>query len=144
MAIEVFDLLSIARAEGKRKRIFNTSRLHAWVNVYPKTGDKDDMHCHNADQTFCVLEGECTMHFPDGGKAVLRPGMVATIQGGSFYQLENTGNIPMVLMGNRSGSQDAIKHINYETREDIKQLFNDGPLHVTEETKQFFQKNKDD
>ena len=98
MAIEVFDLLSIARAEGKRKRIFNTSRLHAWVHVYPKTGDKDDMHCHNADQTFCVLEGECTMHFPDGGKAVLRPGMVATIQGGSFYQLENTGNIPMVLM----------------------------------------------
>jgi len=144
MAIEVFDLLSIARAEGKRKRIFNTSRLHAWVHVYPKTGDKDDMHCHNADQTFCVLEGECTMHFPDGGKAVLRPGMVATIQGGSFYQLENTGNIPMVLMGNRSGSQDAIKHINYETREDIKQLFNDGPLHVTEETKQLFQKNKDD
>lgn len=29
------------------------------------------MHCHNADQTFYVIEGECTMHFPDGGKAVM-------------------------------------------------------------------------
>jgi hypothetical protein len=64
--------------------------------------------------------------------------MVATIQGGSFYQLENSGKIPMVLMGNRSGPQDAIKHINYETRKDIKHLFQDGPLSVTEETKEFF------
>jgi hypothetical protein len=82
------------------------------------------------------------MHFPDGGKAVLRPGMVATIQGGSFYQLENTGNIPMVLMGNRSGPQDAIKHINYETRKDIKHYFQGGPLPVTEETKEFFHEKK--
>ncbi len=144
MAVEIFDLLKIAHEEGKRKRIFNTERLHAWVHVYPKTGDKDDMHCHNADQTFCVLEGECTMNFPDGGKAVLKPGMVATIQGGSFYQLENTGTIPMVLMGNRSGPQDAIKHINYETRKDIKHYFHEGPLPVTEETKQFFQEKKPD
>ena len=97
------------------------------------------MHCHNADQTFCVLEGECTMHFPDGGKAVLKPGMTATIQGGSFYQLENTGTIPMVLMGNRSGPQEVIKHINYETRKDIKHVFQNGPLAVTEETKEFFE-----
>jgi len=42
MAVEIFDLLKIAHEEGKRKRIFNTERLHAWVHVYPKTGDKDD------------------------------------------------------------------------------------------------------
>ncbi len=85
-------------------------------------GDKDDMHCHNADQTFYVIDGECTMHFPDGGKAVMKPGMVATITGGSFYQLENTGAGPMVLMGNRSGPSEAIQHINYELRKDIKTL----------------------
>jgi mannose-6-phosphate isomerase-like protein (cupin superfamily) len=125
MAIEIFDLLKIAHEEGKRKRIFNTQRLHAWVHVYQNTGDKDDMHCHNADQTFCVLEGECTMHFPDGGKAVLGPGMVATITGGSFYQLENTSNGPMILMGNRSGPSEAIQHINYALRKDIKKLSRD-------------------
>jgi hypothetical protein len=32
------------------------------------------MHCHNADQTFCVREGECTMHFPDGEKPCSDPG----------------------------------------------------------------------
>ena len=57
---------------------------------YPNPGNKDDMHCHNADQTFYVIEGECTMRFPDGGSAVLKPGMAALITGGSSYQLENT------------------------------------------------------
>jgi mannose-6-phosphate isomerase-like protein (cupin superfamily) len=80
------------------------------------------MHCHNADQSFYVIEGECTMHFPDGGAAVLKPGMAATITGGSFYQLENTGTDAMVLMGNRSGPSEAIKHINYELRRDLKEL----------------------
>ena len=65
------------------------------------------------------MRGE-TMHFPDGGKAVLKPGMAALITGGSFYMLENTGNGPMILMGNRSGNQDNIKHINYETRKDLR------------------------
>ena len=60
------------------------------------------------------------MYFPDGGKAVLTPGMVALINGGSFYQLENSGDFPMVLMGNRSGSQDTIQHINYETGKNLR------------------------
>jgi mannose-6-phosphate isomerase-like protein (cupin superfamily) len=122
MPIEIMDMVKMARDEGKRKKIFNTKKLHAWLHVYPKPGDKDDMHCHNADQTFYVIDGECTMHFPDGGKAVMKPGMVATITGGSFYQLENTGTGPMVLMGNRSGPSEAIQHINYELRKDIKTL----------------------
>ncbi|HWP56968.1 MAG TPA: cupin domain-containing protein [Candidatus Acidoferrales bacterium] len=122
MPIEIYDLVEMAQRDKKRKRIFNTQRFHAWLHVYPHPGDKDDMHCHNADQTFYVIEGECTMHFPDGGKAVLKPGMVATITGGSFYQLENTGSGAMVLMGNRSGPAEAVKHINYDLRRDIKEL----------------------
>ena len=103
MTINIVDMVQMARDEGKRKVIFNTQRLHAWLHVYPEPGDKDDMHCHNADQTFYVIEGECTMRFSDGGKSVLTPGMAATITGGSFYQLENSGSGAMVLMGNRSG-----------------------------------------
>ena len=122
MPIEVFDMIKMAKEEGTRKKIFNTNRFHSWLHVYPKPGDKDDMHCHNADQTFYVIDGECTMHFPDGGKAVMKPGMAATITGGSFYQLENTGPDAMVLMGNRCGASEAIQHINYELRKDLKSL----------------------
>jgi mannose-6-phosphate isomerase-like protein (cupin superfamily) len=122
MPVEIVDTVKLANDLRKRKVIFNTPRFHAWVHYYPNAGDKDDMHCHNADQTFYVIEGECTMHFPDGGKAVMKPGMVALITGGSFYQLENTGNGPMVLMGNRSGPSEAIQHINHDLRQDIKKL----------------------
>lgn len=121
MPIEIIDMVDFAHKEQRRKEIFNTKRFHAWMHYY-KPGHKDDMHCHNADQTFYVIDGECTMHFPDGGKAVMTPGKVATITGGSFYQLENTGTGPMVLMGNRSGPSEAIQHINYELRKDIKTL----------------------
>jgi mannose-6-phosphate isomerase-like protein (cupin superfamily) len=120
MTIEIIDTLDVARREKKRTVVMNTRKLHAWVHYYPTPGDKDDMHCHNADQTFYVIEGECTMRFPDGGAAVLTPGKAALIRGGSFYQLENTGPGPMIMMGTRSGSQDDIKHINYETRKDLR------------------------
>ena len=56
----------------------------------------------------------------DGGKAVLDPGMAALITGGSFYMLENSGDGPMIMMGNRSGNQNNIKHINYDTRKDLR------------------------
>ena len=122
MPVEIVDMVKTAHELRKRKVLLNTPRFHAWVHYYPHPGDRDDMHCHNADQTFYVIDGECTMHFPDGAKAVMKPGIAAMIQGGSFYQLENTGNGPMVLMGNRSGPQEAIQHINYDLRKDIKQL----------------------
>lgn len=120
MSIEIIDTLEVAKREKKRTVVMNTRKLHAWVHYYPKPGDHDDMHCHNADQTFYVIEGECTMRFPDGGAAVLTPGKAALIRGGSFYRLENSGLGPMIMMGTRSGSQDDIKHINYETRKDLR------------------------
>jgi len=119
MPIEVMDMPKMARQHGKRKVIFNTNRFHAWLHVYPKPGDADDMHCHNADQTFYVIEGECTMHFPDGGKAVMTPGMVATITGGSFYQLENSGAGPMVMLGHHGRPSQDMKTILYETRKEL-------------------------
>jgi len=122
MAIRVLHALNRLHETKKREVIHNTSKIHTWLHCYATPGDKDDMHCHNADQTFYVLEGECTMHFPDGGEAVLTPGMIALIHGGDFYQLENTGTGPMMLIGHRSGPSEAIKHINYELRKDLKEL----------------------
>jgi mannose-6-phosphate isomerase-like protein (cupin superfamily) len=94
---------------------------------YYKPGQKDEMHCHNADQTFYVIDGECTMTFPDGGKAVLKAGQAALITGGSFYRLENTGSGPMIMMGNRSGPAEKIQIISYETRKDIRQQVQQDP-----------------
>jgi len=120
MGIEVIDLVNMGHQEKRRKNVFNTPRFHAWMHYY-KPGQKDDMHCHNADQTFVVLEGECTMSFPDGGMVTLKPGQAALITGGSFYQLENTGDGPMIMMGNRSGPAEKIQIIDYVTRKDIRQ-----------------------
>lgn len=122
MAIRVMDVIERAHETMKREVIHNTSKIHTWIHVYPQPGDIDDMHCSNEDQSFYVMEGQCTMHFPDGGKAVMKPGMIALIHGGDFYQLENTGDGPMILLGNRSGPHGATKHINYELRKDIKEL----------------------
>jgi mannose-6-phosphate isomerase-like protein (cupin superfamily) len=120
MAINIVDTLKLARETKKRTKIMDTRKMHAWVHYYPNPGDHDDLHCHPGDQTFLCLDGECTMSFQDGGKAVMKPGMVALIEGGSFYRLENTGSGPMILMGTRTGPSSANKHINYETGKDIK------------------------
>ncbi len=122
MAIRVLHALDRLHETKKREVIHNTSKIHTWLHCYPKPGDKDDMHCHNGDQTFFCLEGECTMHFPDGGKSVMTPGMIALIHGGDFYQLENTGDGPMYLIGHRSGRSEDNKHVNYEMRKDINAL----------------------
>ena len=120
MPIKVVDLKEMAQAEKpKRTVLINGPRLHAWFHPYLAPGQKDEMHCHNQDQTFYCIEGECTMHFPDGTKSVLTPGMVALITGGSFYQLENTGTGPMILMGNRSGSSEGTQTIGYESRQEL-------------------------
>ena len=109
MPIEIYDTRKFAHEAKRRKNVFDTSRFHAWIHYY-KVDQQDEMHCHNQDQTFQIVEGECTMSFPDGGKAVLGPGSLATITGGSFYQLHNTGGKPLVMIGTRSGSvKDTVK-----------------------------------
>ncbi len=120
MPIKVVDLVDMAgQPDAQRTPLINGPHFHAWFHIYKRPGQHDEMHCHNADQTFYCIEGECTMHFPDGGKAVLTPGKVALITGGSFYQLENTGSGKMVMLGVRSVSQEAAQTISYETRKEI-------------------------
>jgi mannose-6-phosphate isomerase-like protein (cupin superfamily) len=120
MPIKVVDLKEMARQpKPKRQVLINGPRLHAWFHPYLEPGQKDEMHCHNQDQTFICLEGECTMRFLDGSKEVLGPNMVAVITGGSFYQLENTGSGQMVLMGCRSGSVEDTQTISHATRKEL-------------------------
>ncbi len=120
MAIEIVDVPGLGREARKRKVIMNTRKMHAWEHYLAKPGDGTDMHCHPGDQTFICLEGECTMRFPDGGEAVMKPGVVALIEGGSFYQLVNTNDGPTVLMGTRTGPNGSNQHINFESREDVR------------------------
>jgi len=114
MAIEILDTLKLAREKKKRTVVMDTKKMHAWVHYYPNPGDKDDMHCHPGDQTFMCLDGECTMSFPDGGKAVMKPGVVALIQGGSFYQLENTGSGPMIRAHASRNSARRFGHSSFD------------------------------
>ncbi len=118
MPIEIIDTHEFAHRTKQRTVVIDTKKFHAWVHYY-KPGQKDEMHCHNEDQTFYIIEGELTMSFPDGSASLLTPGMLATITGGSFYQLYNTGDIPLVMLGNRSGSQETTLKIDYETRQPI-------------------------
>jgi mannose-6-phosphate isomerase-like protein (cupin superfamily) len=120
MAIDIVDVLALAHEERTRKVIMSTRKMHAWMHYFPTPGEGTDLHCHPGDQTFMVLEGECTMHFDDGGKTVMGPGAVALIEGGSFYQVMNSGTGPMVMMGTRTGPRENNTHINHETREHMR------------------------
>jgi len=120
MPIKVVDLLAMAaQPDARRTNLINGPHFNAWFHIYQRPGQRDEMHCHNADQTFYCISGECTMHFPDGGTARLKPGMVALITGGSFYQLENSGQEPMVMLGCRALSEQAIQTISHATREEL-------------------------
>jgi mannose-6-phosphate isomerase-like protein (cupin superfamily) len=118
MPINVVDIRDAA-SKARRTVVIDTKRFHSWVHNYIQPGEHDDMHCHNQDQTFIVIDGQCTMHFEDGGHAVLNPGMMVTITGGSFYWIENSGTGPMVMIGNRSGSVKDTLKIDYVTRQPI-------------------------
>lgn len=119
MPIKIVDLKELGSQDGASRRVLmNGPRFHAWISVY-EPGRSDEIHCHNADQTFSVIEGECTMRFPDGGEAVLNPGCVALIPGGQFYQLVNESAEKMVLLGTRGLSDEGNVTIDYETRKEV-------------------------
>jgi mannose-6-phosphate isomerase-like protein (cupin superfamily) len=60
------------------------------------------MHKHTADQQFYCVKGECTFHFPAVASKKLTPGMLVTIPAGQLYQLDNTGDEYMILLGARA------------------------------------------
>ncbi len=103
MAVEFIDVGNEPQLEkGHGKRILSNSRsFHTWIHG-DYSGDKGTMHKHSADQTFYCIEGECTFHFPDVPSRKLTPGMLVHIEAGNLYQLENTGEGYMKLLGTRA------------------------------------------
>lgn len=119
MSIKIVDLKAMADEKGKQRTLLmNGPRMNTWLTVY-EPGESDELHCHNADQTFYMVEGECTVRFPDGAQFVMKPGCVALMPGGNFYQLINASQEKMVLLGTRASSQEKGLTIDYVTRKPV-------------------------
>ncbi len=103
MPAEFIDLLNLPELDigHSKKVLFTSDHFHTWVHGdYP--GTKGPMHKHTADQQFYCVKGECTFHFPDSSSRKLTPGMLVTIPAGQLYQLDNTGDEYMILLGARA------------------------------------------
>ena len=103
MAAEFIDILNMKELDigHSKKVLFTSDHFHTWVHGdYP--GTKGPMHKHTADQQFYCVQGECTFHFPGGAARKLMPGMLVTIPAGQLYQLDNTGDEYMILLGARA------------------------------------------
>lgn len=103
MPAEFIDILKMEELEigHSKKVLFTSDHFHTWVHGdYP--GTKGPMHKHTADQQFYCVQGECTFHFPDGSARKLTPGMLVTIPAGQLYQLDNSGDEYMILLGARA------------------------------------------
>lgn len=101
---EVIDLNNhpfLSVEEGHIKKVlYQSDSYHVWIHA-DEPGTKGPMHKHTADQTFFCLKGECTFRFPDGSTTLLTPGQMIVIRKGELYQLHNTGDIALVMLGNR-------------------------------------------
>ena len=105
MPAEFIDLLNLPELDigHSKKVLFSSDHFHTWIHGdYP--GTKGPMHKHSADQQFYCVKGECTFHFPDGSSRKLTPGMLVAIPAGQLYQLDNTGDKYMILLGARAES----------------------------------------
>jgi mannose-6-phosphate isomerase-like protein (cupin superfamily) len=103
MAAEFIDVLEMEELDigHSKKVLFTSDHFHTWVHGdYP--GTKGPMHKHSADQQFYCVKGQCTFHFPDAPSRALNAGMLVTIPAGQLYQLDNTGNEYMILLGARA------------------------------------------
>jgi mannose-6-phosphate isomerase-like protein (cupin superfamily) len=103
MPVEFINILNLPELDigHSKKVLFTSDHFHAWVHGdYP--GTKGPMHQHTADQQFYCVKGECTFQFPDGFSRKLTPGMLVTIPAGQLYQLDNTGDEYMILLGARA------------------------------------------
>lgn len=103
MAVQFLDLLKEPELEigHSKKVLFSSDQFHTWVHGdYP--GTKGPMHKHTADQFFYCVQGQCTFHFPDGSSRVIGPGQLMVVPKAHFYQLDNTGDEYMILLGARA------------------------------------------
>lgn len=112
MTVQFADVVGQKKLKlGHSKRVLiRTSDFHVWVHA-DEPGTKGPMHTHTADETFYCLQGECTFTLKEASgkryKRKLTPGMIVMIPKGDFYQLHNTGEDYLVLLGTR-GETDKL------------------------------------
>jgi mannose-6-phosphate isomerase-like protein (cupin superfamily) len=90
--------------------LFSSDHYHVWVHIDHEPDKKGPMHKHSADEIFYCVQGECTIHFPDGDSEKLKPGMLVVIPKDQFYQLHNTGSDIMILLGSRGEPSGKKRH----------------------------------
>jgi mannose-6-phosphate isomerase-like protein (cupin superfamily) len=84
-----------------KKVLADTKDSHIWIHG-DDPGTQGPMHRHTADEIFYCVQGECTFTLAGGRREKLKPGMVVFIPKDDYYQLENTGDEYMILLGMRS------------------------------------------
>jgi mannose-6-phosphate isomerase-like protein (cupin superfamily) len=89
-------------ATKKRKvDLFGTDNFRCWMlNFAP--GDGTDMHYHANPESFLVLSGSGTVKGIKGEERAIKKNEILFLAAKDYYQLTNTGNEPLVLLGNRS------------------------------------------
>ena len=103
MTVRKVDLLKQPELKlgHSKENLFASDHFHTWIHAdWP--GTKGPMHKHTADEFFYCVQGECTFHFPDGSSDVIRPGQMMVIPANDFYQLDNTGDEYLILLGARA------------------------------------------
>lgn len=111
MAVQFLDLIGEPELDvgHSKKVLFSSDHFHTWVHGdYP--GTKGPMHKHTADQFFYCVQGQCTFHFPDGTEKAINPGQLMVIPKEHLYQLDNTGDEYMILLGARAEPAGKPRH----------------------------------
>jgi mannose-6-phosphate isomerase-like protein (cupin superfamily) len=90
--------------------LFSSDHYHVWVHIDHEPDKKGPMHKHSADEIFYCVQGECTIHFPNGDSETLTPGRLVVIPKDQFYQLHNTGKDIMILLGSRGEPAGKKRH----------------------------------
>ena len=90
---------------GKPKMYFDllgTESLRCWLNVYMPGEGTAGLHYHHSDETFTVIEGKCEIAHRDGNRTKIEKGSVVLIPAKTYYDIKNTGDSVLALLGNRA------------------------------------------
>lgn len=90
---------------GKPKMYFNlmgTENFRVWLNVYMPGEGTNGLHYHNTDETFTVIEGAGVIEHRDGSTTKVEKGSVVLLPAKYYYNIKNTGDTVMALLGNRA------------------------------------------
>jgi mannose-6-phosphate isomerase-like protein (cupin superfamily) len=60
------------------------------------------LHYHHSDETFTVIEGSGEILHRDGNRTKIDKGSVVLIQAKTYYDIKNTGDSVLAVLGNRA------------------------------------------